>query len=260
VRRRSVAHAFVCLLAAFVAVSGSWGAEEEKEKPRSEGEQPTYVAPPDSARPSPVEAVPFYVPPELGSPVGRVGASTRGAGRKATLQILAPDHLGLTTAQQPTLFWFLAQPTTTRIEVTVRDEQSATPLVKVALPGPIAAGIHAFRVSDHAAMLRTDADYQWFVSLVPEPEDRSADFVVGAWIRQRAALPALRQRLAAASERQKVFLYAESGMWYDAVAAISSQIDAAPGDPALREQRAALLEQVGLSDVAAYDRQAPRAP
>ena len=256
--KRPLARAFAPLLAALVAASGSQGAEEVPEK--SEDKEPTYVAPADAAKPNPGGPVPFYVPPELGSPLGRVGASTRGAGRRASLQILAPDHLGLTTAQAPTLFWFLAQPTATRIEVTIRDEQSTTPLVNVELPAPATAGIHAFRLSDHGAKLRADADYQWFVSLVPEPEERSADFVVGAWIRHRDAPPALRQRLAAASQRQTVFIYAESGMWYDAIAAISTQIDATPDNPALRAQRAALLEQVGLSEVAAYDRRAPKAP
>jgi hypothetical protein len=38
-------------------------------------------------------------------------------------------------------------------------------------------------------------------------------------------------------------------MWYDAVAAISEMIDAAPQDQALRKQRAALLSQVGLSAI-----------
>jgi hypothetical protein len=49
-------------------------------------------------------------------------------------------------------------------------------------------------------------------------------------------------------------VYAQHGVWYDAIAALSSQIDATPEDPTLREQRAALLDQVGLSEVAAYDR------
>ena len=46
-------------------------------------------------------------------------------------------------------------------------------------------------------------------------------------------------------------VYAESGIWYDAIDELSKQIAA---KPALRGQRAALLEQVGLNDVAAFDR------
>jgi hypothetical protein len=43
-------------------------------------------------------------------------------------------------------------------------------------------------------------------------------------------------------------------MWYDAIAALSERIEAAPNDTDLRRQRAALLEQVGLREAAEFDR------
>ena len=39
-------------------------------------------------------------------------------------------------------------------------------------------------------------------------------------------------------------LYAEAGLWYDAVAALGDLIDRAPTDRALLDQRSALLRQV----------------
>jgi hypothetical protein len=48
-------------------------------------------------------------------------------------------------------------------------------------------------------------------------------------------------------------LYAEAGYWYDSVRALSELIEAAPTDRALRQQRASLLHQVGLTDVAESD-------
>jgi hypothetical protein len=49
-------------------------------------------------------------------------------------------------------------------------------------------------------------------------------------------------------------VYAEAGLWYDAIDQLSKQIGADRGNRALREQRAALLDQVGLRDAAAFDR------
>src|SRR5438309_2102478 len=46
---------------------------------------------------------------------------------------------------------------------------------------------------------------------------------------------------------------AKDGLWYDAIKAISSKIEASPKDPFYRQQRASLLEQVGLPDIAEYD-------
>jgi tetratricopeptide (TPR) repeat protein len=41
---------------------------------------------------------------------------------------------------------------------------------------------------------------------------------------------------------------------YDAIASISALIERSPGDPLLRSQRAALLDQVGLREIAEFDR------
>jgi hypothetical protein len=194
----------------------------------------------------------LYVPPEIGVPGRRIGAGTRGMGRVASLQILAPDHLGFTTEEQPTLYWYLAEPTTTRIEFTIRDETSVEPLAELELPTNTRAGIQAVRLADHGVRLRVGTRYRWYVSLVPEPARRSKDFTVGAWIARREPDTELRRRLAAAGGRD-AWAYAESGLFYDALDVLSSQIAEAPGDRTLREQRAGLLEQAGLSEVAAYD-------
>jgi Flp pilus assembly protein TadD len=53
-------------------------------------------------------------------------------------------------------------------------------------------------------------------------------------------------------------LYAESGIWYDAIDDLSRLISAEPDNRRLREQRAALLEQVGLREAAEFDRAAGR--
>jgi hypothetical protein len=47
---------------------------------------------------------------------------------------------------------------------------------------------------------------------------------------------------------------ARAGLWYDAIAEVSAQIEAAPADRGLHELRARMLEQVGLTEAAAYDR------
>jgi hypothetical protein len=221
--------------------------------PGSGDREPTRAAPSEPAQGATGQGQ-LYVAPELGSLLARVGSASRGTGRQATLLPLAPDHLALTMAEQPTLYWFLAEPKSTRVHLTLRDELLAEPLLEAQLPSPAAAGIHAFRLSEHGVKLGTDRNYQWVVSLVPDPEQRSQDFAVGAWIRRSDPAPALRNRLADAPGAGAALVYAQHGVWYDAIAALCSQIDATPEDPTLREQRAALLDQVGLSEVAAYDR------
>jgi hypothetical protein len=219
-------------------------------KPGAEQPAPPVATPGEAQAASPV----LYVPPEIGFPGRRIGAGTRSLGRLASLQILAPDHLGYTTLEQPTLYWYLSEPTDARIDFTLRDETSVEPIAEVQLAGPAQPGVQAIRLSDLGVRLRPDVRYLWFVSLVSDPERRSKDFAAGAWISRRAPDAALRERLAAA-DGQEGSVYAQSGLWYDAIGALSSRIAAAPADPTTREQRAALLDQVGLSEVAAYDRE-----
>ena len=54
-------------------------------------------------------------------------------------------------------------------------------------------------------------------------------------------------------------IYAEAGLWYDALTAISDLIDTSPNAPALRQRRASLLEQVGLREIAEHDMRTSRA-
>lgn len=56
------------------------------------------------------------------------------------------------------------------------------------------------------------------------------------------------------SYQNKTAIYADAGLWYDALGAISDAIGAHPDDASLREQRASLLKQVGLVQAAALDK------
>jgi hypothetical protein len=250
-------------VASLVLVGSSPSSVGSAEEPRdaagpvkARAEEPAPRAAPPAATPSQKQATSpvLYVPPEIGFPGRRIGAGTRGMGRLASLQILAPDHLAYTTLEQPTLYWYLAEPTATRIDFTLRDETSVEPLVDLQLPAPAQPGIQALRLADHGVRLLPGVRYLWFVSLVSDPDRRSRDFAVGAWIALRVPDAALRERLANADGHEGP-IYAASGLWYDAIGAFSSRIAASPADPMSREQRAALLDQVGLSEVAAYDRE-----
>jgi hypothetical protein len=197
---------------------------------------------------------PVYKPPQRGAPGGRIGGGTRGAGHQPlVLSALAPDHTGLTTQEQPSLFWFLSSPTTLRLEFTLNDPQGTRPIVDVQLPAPAQAGVQRIRLADHGVRLAPGVVYTWFVAAVADPDRRSRDILAGGAIQRVELAPALRDRLEAAAAPERPALYGEAGLWYDCLAALADLIDARPGDAALRRQRAALLEQVGLGEIAKHD-------
>jgi len=201
-------------------------------------------------KPEAVASVPVYQPPKRGAPGGRVGGGTRGIQREVfVLSVLAPDHSGFTTNEQPSLYWFISNSTSLPVELTVMDPQGVQPMLEARLPSPVKAGVHGFRLADYNIRLSPGAAYRWFVAVVPNSDRRSKDILAGGAV-ERVDIPeALKAKLTKAKKSELASLYAEAGLWYDAIAAISESIEAAPQDNELRKQRAALLAQVGLTGI-----------
>lgn len=195
----------------------------------------------------------IYKPPLRRAPGGRVGGGTRDGGDAVPgVEVLAPDHVGLTVQEQPTLYWYLSSVTPLPIVFTVNDESAVKPLLEQKISAPTRPGIQRVRLSDYAVKLETGKRYRWFVTVVANPNGRSKDSLAGGFI-ERADSAALSAEMAGLNQEETFRVYAESGVWYDALSTVSQMIDASPDEPFLHAQRAALLEQVGLPEVAAND-------
>jgi hypothetical protein len=203
--------------------------------------------------------MPVYQPPPRGAPGGRVGGSTRGAGMMPILSALAPDHTGLTVQEQPSVYWYLAGATSYPVEFTIIDDRSKQPLLETRIGGPIQPGVQRVRMADYGMRLSPGVPYRWSVALVVDPDSRSRDNIAGGAIERIAPPTELRTKLARAGKAQAPNIYAEAGLWYDALSAISDLLDAAPNDPVLRQKRASLLEQVGLREIVEHDMRRSRA-
>jgi len=222
--------------------------EEQKGKPPPKGLESQ-----DQKSVTPV-SMPVYQPPLRGAPGGRVGGGTRGIGDELiTLFLLAPNHVGLTAKEQPTLYWYLSKPTNLPIEVTIIEDQAIYPLLEKQISVPIQPGINRIRLADYGISLSPGEQYRWFIAAIPAADRRSKDIIAGGFIERIEVSESLRVRLFQADQLNIPHLYAESGIWYDTIMAISELIEANPNDMNLRKQRAALLEQVGLSQVAQYE-------
>ena len=198
-----------------------------------------------------------YQPPMRGSASsGRIGGGTRGAGDgpSVTLEVLAPDHAGLTVSAQPTLYWFVSQRIEIDAELTIVDDTSVDPLLELKLTPPIEPGIHALSLEEHGIQLAPNVPYQWFVAVVVDPSQRSYDIISGGEIERVAQNRDLASQLRSVGTQETPQAYAEAGIWYDALDGLSTQIGNSPNDAGLRQQRAALLDQVGLPGAAAYER------
>jgi hypothetical protein len=129
------------------------------------------------------------------------------------------------------------------------DPQGVQPILETRITVPVQAGVHRVRLSDHNIRLSPGAPYRWFVAVVPDADRRSKDILAGGAIERVDLSEELKLKVAKAKKFELPSLYAEAGLWYDAVAAISELIEAAPKDQGLRKERASLLTQVGLAGI-----------
>ena len=200
------------------------------------------------------ENMPIYRPPLRGAPAGRVAGGTRGFNKKSPyLCTLVPEHVGLTIEAQPCLYYFLATETDFPIEFTIIEKDAVYPLLETRMRPPHTAGIHAVCLTDYGKHLERGIQYKWFVALIPDEEHRSKDILAAGAIELVAVSPGLKEILQKANNIEAASVYAEKGIWYDALSSLSATVEKKPNDKLLAKQRAFLLEQVGLPEAARYE-------
>ena len=240
-----------CILAVLLSCRPGW--ESAFAQPTAQKEKPAQKQ--AAGTPSPVK----FRPPTTGAPSVRVTGGSRGTGDSTiTLDVLAPDDIGVTTSEQPSLFWFQSKPADAKFELTLLQENKVKPLVQVLIERSSKAGIQRLKLSEHGAKLVPGVEYQWVVALVTDPNNRSTDLVASGVIKRVEPGADLKGKISKATPASLASVYAEAGIWYDALSVLSDQIEAQPENKSLRAARSDLLRQVGLkaaagSEVAALE-------
>lgn len=192
----------------------------------------------------------IYQPPNRGAPTQRVGGGTRSI---AQLEVLAPDHTALTTRAQPRLYWYISPGFQNNIRFRLGMAGVTPPLFEILLPPEPNGGIQAIDLAAHDVRLEPGRLYEWAVMLEPFPHQRVPPLVSLG----RIVVDTTASALQAAPLAERPFLAASNGYWYDALDWVSQLIDS--GAPkALALQRAALLDQGGLTTAAHYERDMAR--
>jgi len=215
-----------------------------------------------------------FLPTNLGSPHRRVAGGTRGGDSNQSLPILTllvpHKQDGLTLSGHPTFFWHVSKPAPMIFILT--EPGVPQPLVEQQIQPQ--AGIIQLKMPEDLPELVPGREYRWSVTLVDNPDRPSANPFVQSRIKRVPMTPDLEltQELAAAAAesdsspetlpnspaetlRDRAMIYAQAGLWYDALEAISAAYAANPNDQSILEDRLKLLDQVGLDYVTTQERQ-----
>jgi hypothetical protein len=244
------------VLSAVLAVPLVAGAEQPAESVESAQPEPDAPESTPVTAATPVGNLVLLYKLSVGKPRARIGGGRRGAEDPLPQLIaLVPNHVGLTTSAQPALYWSVSGPAPVGdmyFEFAITDEDSIEPLAETRLASPGEAGIQEILLEGGAAQLEPGVEYRWSVTLVVDPAGPSTrDPVAGGWIERVSAPADLDARLSAAGPEGAPAIYADLGLWYDALAPLASRTIRDPQDAIARRHLAGLLRQVDLDGVAA---------
>lgn len=151
---------------------------------------------------------------------------------------LAPRRTGLTDTARPTLYFYLSDPWPGPVLFTLNREDAVEPEVEIPLEGPFTAGFHAIPPERVGGPIVPEERYEWFVSLILDPVERSADVLGSGTLVYRPAVgPAMSGATTetVASTPERAANLAETGYWYGAM-----ELLMAGGGPKEGESRAIL--------------------
>lgn len=194
-------------------------------------------------------------PPDIGKPQTTTGGGSRSCGSEAQENQCVPSEekplialipetgWGLTTAELPTLWFYVPYSSSLSGEFVLMDEADQTvyqtPFTLTGTPGVI-----SLTLSSKAAWLETGKRYHWYFYIYSQPEQPPL-FVEG-WIQRVELNPAVKTQLEKATPQERVALYADNGIWHDA---LTASAELRRTDPENNDW-AALLQAIGRDDVA----------
>lgn len=203
-------------------------------------------------------AVAQYVPPDRGLPGRREGGGTRGGCvlTQPTLTAMIPSqNFGATVEEYPTFFWYVPQTNATTAEFVLLDGNRTVYETTIDLPKT--PGILRLNLPTDGSVppLTIGKDYQWYFSIICNADDRSGDLLTRGWIQRQTKTSALATKLSQATVIDRSTIYAQAGIWYDAMKTLAdlrqSQSSAGMQQSQLLSDRwHSLLESVGLEDFA----------
>src|SRR4028118_1533989 len=214
--------------------------------------------PPGGDKPDTESGGPRFIQPTEdidGPPTGRVRSVRGGCASSSQLNLTAlvpKNKIGRTVSDYPTFFFYLPQTDAELAELILEDESGnqiyQQDLTIKNLSGVIGVSIPA---NTNVPPLEVGKSYTWKFTVVCDPEDRSSDQLETGIVRRVELSAEILGELDAADDpRQKTVIYAEKGIWQDALGTLAAARRANPKDTGLAADWESLLESATLGEIA----------
>lgn len=207
-------------------------------------------------------AIAQYIPPQgLGAPPATAGGTRSGScpevkenSKSQSLTALIPTlassaKLGLTVAGHPQFFVYVPETAAKTAEFVLKDEnENDVYRTTFAISGE--RGVVNFSLPKNIAPLEIGKNYHWYFSVVCNPRNRRRDISVDGWSRRIKLNSTLANELQRVAPHDRPKLYAQAGVWHEALSELAQLRREAPHDLTLATEWKKLLESAGLKQIA----------
>jgi hypothetical protein len=187
-------------------------------------------------------------------PSGRVRTVRGGcaSSNQVSLTALVPKNkIGRTVSAYPTFFFYLP-PTDAELAELILEDESGNQIYQQELTIKNLSGVIGVSIpaNTNVPPLEVGKDYIWKFTVVCDAQDRSSDQLESGVVRRVELSADILRELENADPRQKTFIYAENGIWQDALGTLAAARRANPNDPDLAADWESLLDSVTLGEIA----------
>lgn len=216
-------------------------------------------------KPLPAKAVEVaqYQPPKgLGTPE-TVGGGTRSGKCEQDAQTatplltaimpdLTPDtpEVGVTVSESPEIFVYIPETSARMAEFVLKDENETDIYRSENIPISGQPAIVSVSLPSKQIKLEPGKNYHWYFSVICNPDNRRKDIFVEGWTQHTALSSDVASQIEKAQPLERAKLYAEAGIWHEAVATLAELRRENSDDPALAQEWKTLLESAGLKEIA----------
>jgi hypothetical protein len=167
------------------------------------------------------------------------------------MALIPEKTVGINAAPSPKLFFYVPKlKETSTLEFVLRNQKDQ--LIYETFLSTEGNGIMSVEVpgSVNSSPLKAEQNYHWYLSMICNNQQRSRDIVSEGWMRQKALDQTLQEKLNNASSLEKVAIYREQGIWFDALSVVVENLDSVTEKTMMQQKWSEMLRSVGLENLA----------
>ncbi len=189
--------------------------------------------------------------PPKGAPGKRKGAGSRNdCYNKQFIALVPGTNFGLTTSERPTFWFYVPYADNNKLEAKFwLHNKEGNQIYEKTFRLQNTPGIVKITLPETVSPLVLEDLYPWHFSVICNGTGRLKDDFVYGGVERISITSDLEKQLEGNNPRERIAVYAQQGLWFDALTALAEMRLANPQDKRLAQDWADLLKQVGLKEI-----------